>query len=73
MIMEPLKPKFRFKLKSRIIAVGYKNTKEFSDAIGIGLPKLSRIICGWELPSTTIQSKMAQFLGISIKELGKLL
>ena len=71
--METLKPKFRFKLKSRIIGAGYKHMKEFADAMSIGLPKLSRIICGWELPSTTIQKKMAQFLGISIKDLKKLL
>ena len=71
--MTRAKPKFRYDLKSKIIAKGYKNAKEFSDITGIGLPKLSRIIRGWEIPSTSIQKKMAQALGISLKSFQKLL
>ena len=53
--MTQSKPEFRYELKSKIIADGYKSAKEFSDATGIGLPKLSRIIRGWEIPSINIQ------------------
>ena len=71
--MQPIKPNFRFNLKSKIIETGYKNIREFSDESGIGLPKLSRIIRGWEIPSTNIQNKMARALGISLKDFQKLL
>lgn len=62
--MKSLKPKFRFNLKSKIIEAGYKNVSEFADESGIGLPKLSRIICGWEIPSENIQKKIAESLVI---------
>ena len=71
--MQPIRPNFRFNLKSKIIETGYKNIREFADESGVGLPKLSRIIRGWEIPSTKIQNKMARALGISLKDFQKLL
>jgi hypothetical protein len=72
-MMHTIKPKFRFNLKSKIIEAGYKNIREFADESGVGLPKLSRIIRGWEIPSTNIQNKMARALGMSLENFQKLL
>ena len=68
-----VKPKFRYDLKSQIIKAGFKNQTEFADAVGVGLPRLSRIIRAWEFPSIALQGKMAKVLGIGLNELNQLL
>ena len=67
--MGPTRPKFRYRLKAKIIEEGYRNLTDFSNGIGIDLPRVSRIICGWEYPSLIFQRKAADALGVTIKEL----
>jgi len=68
-----LKPKFRYSLKAEIIGAGYKTLTDFANAINADLPRLSRIVTGWEIPGPGLQQKIAKSLGISLKELKGLL
>lgn len=70
---EALKPKYRYSLKAQIIEARYKSLTDFSKGIGTDLPKMSRIVSGWEIPSLTLQDRMAENLGITLRELKDLL
>ena len=62
-------PRFRYAFKARIIEAGYKIMGEFSEALGVKLSRISTIIQGWEIPGPSLQRKLAQKLGISLREL----
>ena len=71
--MNELSPKFRFKLKARIIEVGYRSLTEFSVKVPMDLALTSRIVNGWVYPSPRLAQKMADLLGLSIREFQDLL
>ena len=66
-------PDFRFALKALIISEGYRTLTEFSGAAGVNLPIISRIVSGREIPGAKHQKRIADTLGISLRELGELL
>lgn len=70
---QTLTPPFRYKLKSEIIAAGFKNVTEFAIEIQEDLARLSRVLNGWEVPAPRLQQRMAEGLGITIRELRELL
>jgi len=66
-------PSFRYDLKALIIKAGYRNLTDFCRKSEIDLPRISRIIGGWELPGPGLQKNMTQTLGITLEELKALL
>jgi len=68
-----LAPKYRYALKSQIIGAGFRNLTDFSKALETDLPRISRIVSGWEIPGPHLQRDMAQTLGITLSELKELL
>lgn len=66
-------PIYRFELRGRIATAGFRTLHDFGKAIGVGSPKISRIICGWELPSPKVRAVMAEKLNLSIDEFVSLL
>ena len=67
------KPEYRFDLKSDITKKKYRSVTEYAEAIGVGQSTMSSILNGWRYPSPNAQVRMARGLGISLKELGRLL
>lgn len=67
-VIGTLSPKFRYDLKSQIIKSGYKTLTDFSKALDTDLPRISRIVSGWEIPGPNLQQNMAKTLGITLKE-----
>ena len=70
---QPNVPSYRYTLKSEIIRAGYQNMTEFCSEIDASLPRLSRVIHGWEFPSPGLQRRIAAGLGITVKQLRALL
>jgi transcriptional regulator with XRE-family HTH domain len=68
-----LKPELRYGLKGKIISEGFWTLTEFSGAAGVNLPIISRIVSGREIPGAKHQKRIADTLGISLRELGELL
>ncbi|MBW2610348.1 MAG: helix-turn-helix transcriptional regulator [Deltaproteobacteria bacterium] len=66
-------PKYRFKLKAYIIRAGFRNLSEFAEVIGVDVSRISRVCSGWELPAPRLAKKMANGMGINLKELRELL
>lgn len=66
-------PPYRYDLKARIITTGFKSMTDFSQVTNIKLPIISQIIRGWIMPGLSVQKRMAQTLGITLKDLRKLL
>lgn len=66
-------PKFRYAFKAKVIGAGYKTMGEFSEALGVKLSRISTIVQGWKIPGPSLQRKLAQKLGISLRELKELL
>jgi transcriptional regulator with XRE-family HTH domain len=66
-------PVYRYALKGKIHAAGYRTMAEFGARIGLNLTQISRIVNGWELPTPSLQRKLASGLGISIREVKDLL
>jgi hypothetical protein len=71
--LETFHPSFRFALKAKIHGAGFRTISEFSNAIGFGAHRISRVVSGWELPSPAMQKAMADGLGLTIKQLKELL
>lgn len=68
-----LTPRFRFRLKAKIIESGCETLTEFSKKTGIDVARISKIVRGWEIPGHHIQRIMAECLGITLTELKDLL
>lgn len=66
-------PAYRFVLKGRIHQSGYRTVGEFSKDIGVNPARISRVVCGWEIPSHPLQKKIAEKLGLSPEEMEKVL
>ncbi|MBC8177230.1 MAG: helix-turn-helix transcriptional regulator [Desulfobacteraceae bacterium] len=72
-MVDTLKANRRDRFKGVIYASGNKTLKEFGERIGYGPARISAIVNGKAFPSDMFQRKAAQALGLSIKELSKLL
>ena len=67
------KPKFRGKLKGKIYEAGFKTMIDFAHHIGTDPARISRVLNGWEFPSTNLQTRIAEGLNIRLDDLGKIL
>ena len=63
----------RFELKSRVVAAGYRTYREFAEKLEIDPTRLSRVLNGHEFPSRTVQKRLADELGITLKDLRAML
>jgi transcriptional regulator with XRE-family HTH domain len=68
-----LKPQYRFKLKAEIVRCGYRTLSEFASEINCPQSILSRVVCGYELPSPSLANRIAEALGIDLKNLRELM
>lgn len=66
-------PIYRFELRGKIAMAGFRTVGDFALAIGVDPAKVSRIICGWELPNAKLRAAMAEKLNLSIDDFVKLL
>ena len=73
MVIDTKPPMVRFKLKAKVIESGYPTFLEFAEKIGIHRVYLSKILNGHEWPSPNIQGKLAEQLGLSIRQLREML
>jgi len=71
--MDANKPEYRFDLRSMMAKAEFRSGSEFGEAIGVSQSTMSSILNGWTYPSPNVQAKMARGLGLSLKDLGKLL
>ena len=76
--MQPLEietatPLKRFKLKARVIESGYESFTGFAEEVGIHRVYLSQVLNGHAFPSPALQRKLAERLGLTIRELRELL
>jgi len=67
-----LKPKYRYQLRAKISEAGFRTITKYSEACGVGVAKISRVVSGWELPGLKLSHDMASTLGLSLDELGEL-
>jgi len=68
---EPRTPRFR--LKAKVIESGYSTFLEFAEKIGVHRVHLSMVLNGHLFPSAYMQHRLAEELGLTIKELRDLL
>ncbi len=68
-----LEPRYRYALKGSIHIAGFKTLGEFSNAVGVDISRLSRIIQGREIPSLDVQKRMAEQLNLSFHQFQELL
>ena len=66
-------PTYRFNLKAKIHASGFKTLHEFAESSRLPRNKISRVINGWEIPSHDMQVIMARHLKMRIKAFKALL
>ena len=66
-------PIYRFELRGKIATAGFRTVGDFALSIGVDPGRVSRIICGWELPNAKIRAAMAEKLSLSVDDFLKLL
>ncbi len=66
-------PSVRFCLKARIFEAGYHTFKDFAGKVGIHPVLLSKIVNGHIFPSPGLQKRIAEELGLTLRELRELL
>jgi transcriptional regulator with XRE-family HTH domain len=71
--MDTEMPTIRAKLKAQIILSGYPTYGELANNLGVHPTQLSRILNGHEHPSPVFQRRLADELGLTLKELRELL
>ena len=70
---EMLTPKYRFLLRAKISEAGFRTLNEYAIETGLNVSKVSRVICGWEIPSEKIAVRMAEPLHLNLDEFIKFL
>lgn len=70
---ETATPYIRYKLKARIFEVGYCTFQDFAAGVNIHPVMLSKIVNGHLFPSPKLQRRMAEELGLTIREMRELL
>ena len=63
-----MQPKYRYRLPGRIHEAGFRTLTEFSKAVGVDLARISRICSGHDFPSQCLSHRMAEVIGVSLKE-----
>jgi transcriptional regulator with XRE-family HTH domain len=66
-------PTVRYRLKAKVIESGYHTFSEFADKLCVHRVYLSKVLNGHEFPSPTLQRRLAEKLGLTIRELMELL
>ena len=66
----PLK---RGKLKGRVFESGYETLTVFAEEVGIHRVYLSQVLNGITFPSPALQRRLAEKLGLTLRELRELL
>lgn len=66
-------PPVRFGLKARIFEAGYRTFKDFASSVGTHPVELSRVVNGHLFPTARLQRRMAEELGLTLRELRELL
>jgi transcriptional regulator with XRE-family HTH domain len=72
-VIDTANPTIRHKLKAAVHIAGYPTYAELANSMGMHPTQLSRILNGREHPSPMIQRRLANELGLSLKELKDLL
>lgn len=67
------RPTPRNKLRGMAIMKGYETQQHFADAMGVSMNTVHGVFRGWRFPSPQFQVRAAAALGISVKDLKKLL
>ena len=62
-------PDYRYALRARIHASGFKTLSQFADKAGVHVSIVSKIATGRELPTKRVAGLIANGLGISIEDL----
>ena len=62
-------PPVRFRLKAKVFEAGFFTFREFAHKLEVHPTYLSRVMNGWDWPSPTLQKKLADELGMSVKDL----
>ncbi len=66
-------PVTRYQLKARVIETGHDTFTKFAESVRISPVYLSQILNGYSFPSPALQSRMAEKLGLTLRELRELL
>ena len=67
------RPPFRVQLKAAILTRGYQHMADFGKAAGISEAQLSQILNGWLWPTPHHINKLCSGLGMTQKQVEKLL
>jgi hypothetical protein len=67
------RPQPRLALMGAIRQAGYRWNKELCPIVKVSEVRLSKIIRGYEMPPPAVQRRLAEALGLTIKELSELL
>ena len=70
--IECLQPKYRYRLRGKISEAGFRTISKYSEAVGVNVARMSRVVSGWELPSLKLSHSMAEKLELTIDEFGEL-
>jgi len=66
-------PSYRYGLKGKVHAAGFRTMREFAEVTKIDEALLSRIVTGWLYPSPKQQVSISRALRIAMGELRELL
>ena len=67
------RPPYRYLLRARIAESKFRTLSQFSREVGVNASRLSRIVGGWEFPSSALALSIADALNISPEHLKELL
>ena len=67
------RPSYRFALRALIISKGFRTVSEFAKSLGTPIPRVAKVVCGWEYPGPTLAKKMADALSINLETMEKLI
>ena len=60
--------RYRYQLKAKIAEAGYRSTRELCRVGGLDETYVSKVLNGWMLPGPTLEGKLANMLGLTIRE-----
>ena len=72
-IIDTAIPEPRYQLKGKIFEAGYNSFTDFAKAVDIHRVYLSQVLNGHAFPSPALQRRIASVLGLSLRELKRLL
>ncbi|UCF01631.1 MAG: helix-turn-helix transcriptional regulator [Deltaproteobacteria bacterium] len=66
-------PEPRLRLRARVYTAGYRTMTTLASEMGVHLTALSRVLNGHDWPSPRMQRRLADKLGLTLRELRELL